>query len=124
MQQYNFIQYFYHISSGANPLYDVMWSYSGSNILTFTCVMACRTSTIRGCAVFLYRNISYSTLASQSVQLSGNLEEVKSRSSTIQFGNISLDNPITYIAVTLPTDFRPVLGEHLEGTISLDNIIS
>jgi len=101
-----------------------MWSYSESNILTFTCVMACRTSTIRGCAVFLYRNVSHSTLASQSVQLSGNLEEVESRNSTIQFANVSLDSPITYIAVTLPTDVQPILGEHLEGTVSLDNSIS
>ena len=109
---------------GANPLYGVMWSHSESNILTFTCVMACRTSTIRGCAVFLFHNVSHSTHASQSDQLSGNLEEVESRNSTIQFVNVSLSNPITYIAVTIPTDVSPVLGEHLEGTISLDNFIS
>ncbi|XP_065908636.1 uncharacterized protein [Dysidea avara] len=108
----------------ANPLYGVMWSHSESNILTFTCVMACRTSTIRGCAVFLFHNVSHSTHASQSDQLSGNLEEVESRNSTIQFVNVSLSNPITYIAVTIPTDVSPVLGEHLEGTISLDNFIS
>jgi len=116
--------FYFHSCIGANPLYDVMWSYSESNILTATCVLACRTNTIRGCAVILFHNVSHSTLARQSDQLTGNLEVVQSRNSTIQFANVSLNSPITYIALTLPTDVHSELGEHLEGIISLDNFTS
>ena len=103
----------------ANTLYSVRWFFLSQNDLYFVCILACRTSFIRGCVVSLSHE--QRTTSKQSEGLLGTIEDLSGRESPVHFASISLNNSISYSAIALISDDMNEFGNPVDGSISRED---
>lgn len=104
--------------TGANFLNSVKWFFIPQNFLMFACKLACRSSIISGCEVFLMQGKE--TTSSQSKEIAGNLELLE-RIVIVRFADIILNDSISYQATALTTSNFTELGK-VVGSISREDL--